>query len=51
MLEGFGEDGRDVFEAVHERSAMDVGEWFAVDPFILSVVDLEAAVFRYAIMG
>jgi hypothetical protein len=40
-----------VFEARHERSAVDVVEFLGEDPRIFCVVDLEAAVWRDAYRG
>jgi len=43
-FEGAGEDGGDVFEAVHEGAAVDVVEGFCEEPFFFCVVDLEFAI-------
>jgi hypothetical protein len=43
-MEGTGEDSRDIFEAVHESSTVDVVEWLGEEPVFFCIVDLEVAV-------
>ena len=43
-FEHTGENGGDIFEAVHEGAAVDVVEWLREEPLFFCVVDLENAI-------
>lgn len=43
-FESTGEDGGDVFEAIHECAAVNIIEWLPEHPLILRIVNLKLAV-------